>query len=73
MTIKMNQTIYEISKVYPEVVDIMVELGFSDIQRPGMLQTIGREITLEKGAKLRNIDVEVIQKAFKDKGFDLEV
>lgn len=39
--LKMDESIFEMVLRHPEVVDIMVELGFKDITKPGMLQTAG--------------------------------
>lgn len=69
--INSNETVYEITKAHPEVVEIMVELGFSDVLRPGMVHNVGRTVSLAKGAKLRNIEWEVIRKAFEEKGYEL--
>ncbi len=69
--ISANDSIYEITKAHPEVVEIMVELGFADILRPGMLQNQGRSVSISKGAKLRGIEWETIRKAFEEKGFGL--
>lgn len=69
--IQSNLSIYEITKNHPEIIDLMVSIGFQDILKPGLLQTTGRNISLEKGAKLRNIDFEVVKKAFEEKGFSI--
>ena len=44
-----NQTIYELCNQYPEIMSIMIEIGFENITKPGMLQTAGRVMTLPKG------------------------
>jgi hypothetical protein len=69
--IGINATIYEIIKEYPEVMDIMKELGFDDIAKPVVLNIAGRIMTLPKGAALRGIDMEKIKKAFLEKGFEI--
>lgn len=68
-TIDLNQTIYQIHEQYPEIRDIMSELGFQDITKPGMLQTAGRFMTIPKGAAMKKMDLDVIRKALEDKGF----
>jgi len=68
-TIDLNQTIYQIHEQYPEIRDIMAELGFQDITKPGMLQTAGRFMTIPKGAAMKKIDLDVIRKTLEDKGF----
>ena len=67
----LSQTIYQIHEQYPEIRDIMVELGFQDIAKPGMLQTAGRFMTLPKGAAMKKIDLDVIRQTLKDKGFQV--
>lgn len=66
-----NDSVFEITKNHPEVVEIMMGLGFTDIARPGMVHNVGRETSLIQGAKLRNMDWSMIVKAFEEKGFEL--
>lgn len=70
--IKATDSVYEITKAHPEVLEIMVGLGFSHILRPGLVHTIGRTVSLEKGARLRSIDWEKVKAAFAKKGFEIE-
>lgn len=70
--ININKTIYDITSENPEIVDILVELGFSDITKPGMLQTAGRFMTLPKGAALKNISLESIKDILEVKGYYVE-
>ncbi len=67
--IKNTMTIYDLVIAHPEVKDIMVELGFREIIKPGMLQSVGRFMTIEKGSKLYNIDMKLIEKIFFDHGY----
>ena len=53
--IDINQTIYELYNQYPEIITIMSELGFDNISKPGMLQTVGRVVTLPKGCRMKGI------------------
>ncbi len=69
-TIYSDNTIFELSQKYPELVYLLEEAGFKDIVKPGMLKTAGRFMTLEKGAALRNIDFFQVQSLLKAKGFE---
>lgn len=69
--IRIDQTIFEISQKYPEIVDIMVKIGFKDIVNPKMLNTVGKFMTIEKGAKLKSKDLDVMKEVFKGHGFEL--
>ncbi len=51
-----HTTIYQLVQMDSRVQAVMLELGFSLIIRPVMLQTLGRTMTLKKGCSLRNID-----------------
>lgn len=65
----LNRTIYDLVNEYPEVADIMKNLGFEGITNPAMLHTAGRFMTLKKGAVMKNIDLKKIMEAFEEKGF----
>jgi len=67
--IDLNQTIYQIHEQNPEIREIMAEMGFQDITKPGMLQTAGRFMTIPKGAAMKKMDLDVIRKALEEKGF----
>ncbi len=44
--IKGTTPIYDLVKAHPDIKQIMADLGFVDIVKPGMLQSIGRIMTL---------------------------
>lgn len=64
-------SVYELTQLAPDIIDIMAELGFKDILLPGMIQTAGKFMTLKKGADLRKIPWAQIEKAFALKGYTL--
>ena len=69
--INSNAKLYDITNKYPDVKAIMIELGFKDIIKPGMLQSMGKFMTIEKGAKAKNIEWDLIAKAFQNYGYEL--
>jgi hypothetical protein len=69
--ISINTSVYTLSQKYPEIVGIMKECGFENITQPGMLYTAGRLMTIEKGAKMKGISLELIQENFKKHGFEI--
>lgn len=56
---------------YPKLKSIMVELGFKDIVKPLALNTMGRIMTIPKGAAIKEISMEEIIKTLKKNGFSL--
>jgi hypothetical protein len=71
--IDLNKSVYELCSQYPEVIQIMQEIGFKDIANPAMLNTAGRFMTIAKGAAMKNIDMDMIREAFSAKGFKVNV
>lgn len=68
----LSKSVYELSKEYPEIVDIMKALGFESITNPAMLNTAGRFMTIEKGAEMKKIDLEKIKETFISRGFTIK-
>lgn len=71
--IDLNKSVFELCSQYPEAADIMREIGFKDIANPGMLNTVGRFMTIPKGAAAKGIDMGEVKKAFESKGFKVLV
>ncbi len=67
--IDLKKSVFELVKTYPELKTTLVELGFKDIVLPGMLETAGRIMTLEKGAKMKQVDIKDIIKKLEDNGY----
>lgn len=70
--IDLSRTVYELCKEYPEIIEILVDLGFQEIRKAGMLQTAGRFMTIPKGAAMKNIRMERIKECFMEQGFQIE-
>lgn len=68
----LTQSIHALCTTYPEMMDIMVSLGFTDIVKPGMLGTAGRIMTLEKGARMKNIPMDSIIRTLSENGFEVK-
>lgn len=72
MEIDLTKSVYEIVSLYPQVKEIMFEIGFKEIAQPGMLQTAGRYMTIPTGARMKKIPLEEIVAAFKANGFTVK-
>lgn len=67
----MKRNVHDLATEFPEVIDIMIELGFKDISNPVALNTMGRVMTIPKGSQIKGIDLESIVNMFEDKGFEV--
>ena len=68
----LSKSVYDLVKEYPEVIDIMKELGFSEITNKVMLNSVGKIMTIPKGAKMKGVSMIDIVGAFMKAGFTLE-
>mgnify|MGYP002519157235 FL=1 len=70
--INTNKNIYELCKEYPEIKNILSDLGFEAINNPIMFNTMAKLTTIDKASKIKNIDMNNIIKKFEENGFAFE-
>lgn len=69
--IDVNKTVFELAEEHPEFIEIMSELGFSEITKKAMLHSVGKIMTVARGSKMKDIPMDKIVRAFTDKGFEV--
>lgn len=67
----LNKTVYELTQEYPELIEIMAGLGFTEIIKKPMLHTVGKIMTIPKGAKMKSISMMDVVTTMMGKGFEL--
>lgn len=65
----LDRSVHDLVEDYPELLDILVQLGFRDIAKPGMLKSVGRFMTLDKGAKMKRIELGTLVEQLEEHGF----
>lgn len=75
MEIDLNEKLFVLIEKDNQLKQILYDIGFREIIKPGMLKTVGKIMTLKKGAKMRNIDIKqvadvLIEKGYKVVGYD---
>ena len=70
--IDLNKTVFELTEEYPELIDIMAKLGFTEITKKPVLNSVGKIMTIPKGAKMKNISMMEVVSALMANGFELE-
>ena len=68
----LSKSVYDLVTEYPEVTEIMKSLGFSEITNKVMLNSVGKIMTIPKGAKMKGVSMMDIVSAFMKAGFTLE-
>jgi len=67
--ISLSEPIYSLVKKHSEVVKIMEDLGFEGMTNKKTINTVGRIMTLEKGARFKSIDINKIKQEFEKNNF----
>ena len=67
----LSRTLFELSQDDPEILPIMVQAGFAEIAKPLMLSTVGRVMTIPKGAAMRGIPLNDVLSLFRAKGYQI--
>ncbi len=66
-----TKTVHALCTQDPEIANILAQIGFTDILKPGMLNTAGRFMTVPKGAALKKISMPDIEAAFSRHGYKI--
>jgi hypothetical protein len=69
--IDINKSVYEICTEYPDIIEIMKDLGFESIANPGMLNTAGRFMTIANGAAMKKIPMDRIKDKLAEAGYEI--
>ncbi|MBM4386824.1 MAG: DUF1858 domain-containing protein [Deltaproteobacteria bacterium] len=67
--IDLNKSVYELTEQYPEIVEILVELGFMGVKNPVVRNTLGRVTTVYEGCKKQGKDLNEVIAKLEENGF----
>lgn len=70
-TIDLSRTVRDLVADNPEVATIMRDLGFADIAKPMALETVGRVMTIPRGAQIKGIDLAKVVDALEAASFEV--
>ena len=68
-TIDFHRSVYELVTEYPELTELLSDLGFTEVKKPAALHSVGKLMTIPKGAKLKGIPMTDVITALTQKGF----
>ncbi|MGJ9383799.1 DUF1858 domain-containing protein [Salipaludibacillus sp. CF4.18] len=69
--ISLRTSILELCTAHPDLINIMRDIGFVNITKPGMIQSAGRIMTISKGCRAMGFSVEKVSKQLEQQGFKL--
>jgi len=70
--IDLNETLYELTTRYPELIDILFGLGFAGVKIPEMREGHGKVMTVKAGCGHLGIDLGQVAAALRAKGFTVK-
>jgi hypothetical protein len=70
--IDLNKSVYELTEQYPELIDVLKELGFLGVRNSITRQTLGRVTSIPQGCQKMDKDLNEVIKIFKEKGFEIK-
>lgn len=68
LSIPVNDTL----KKNPEILDLLVDIGFKPLKNPAMRESVGRLVTLNKGCDMINIPVSQLVQELEWNGYTVK-
>ncbi|WP_461213430.1 DUF1858 domain-containing protein [Lacticaseibacillus sp. GG6-2] len=69
--ISLETPVRELVTAHPDIVSVMVAMGLDGVTDPKLLNTVGRFMTLAKGAKMKHIALEDLTTTLAQAGFEV--
>jgi len=70
--INLKKNVYELTETYPELIEILKEMGFLGVANPVARKTLGKITTIPQGCKKQGKDLNEVIKKFKELGFKVK-
>ena len=70
--VDLNKSVYELTEQYPELIEILKEIGFLGVKNPITRNTLGRVTTVPQGCKKMGMGLNQVIQVLKEKGFEIK-
>ena len=70
--LNLDHSVHALCAQYPELSEVLAQIGFTEIKNPGMLMSAGRFMTIPKGAALKKLDLSQIIATLAKYGFAVQ-
>ncbi len=67
--IDLRKSVFALTELHPEIIEIMRNLGFKDIGNPVVRRTAGKMMTIPMGCKMKGIAMDDIVKELEKQGY----
>lgn len=69
--IDLRKSVYELTEVYPELIDLLKEMGFLGVANPLVRNTLGRMTTIPAGCEKQGKDLNEVLQRLEALGFKI--
>jgi hypothetical protein len=70
--IDLNLTLFELTDAYPELIDILKDLGFAGVAVPELRNTHGKMITIPEGCQMHGKNLDEVVAKLREHGFEVK-
>ncbi|MBI4186510.1 MAG: DUF1858 domain-containing protein [Chloroflexi bacterium] len=70
--VDLKKSVYELTEEYPELIEILKELGFLGVAKAVVRKTLGRATTIPQGCQRQGKDLNEVLKKLEEKGFTVK-
>ena len=70
--IDLDQPVFQTIETHPELLDILVDLGFKPLANPKMLNSVGKITSLRSGCKLIRLDIKKLIQTLYNNGYQVK-
>lgn len=70
-TIDVSLPVAQVLDQHPEVLDLLVELGFTPLANPVLRNSFGRTVSIQQGARLKGLDIGKIKQVLEWNGYEV--
>jgi hypothetical protein len=67
--IDLGASLYDLTEAYPELIDLLKDMGFFGVARPAVRNTLGRVTTLAQGCEKQGKDLGEVVATLREHGF----
>jgi len=70
--IDLKKNVYELTETYPELIEVLKEMGFLGVANPLARKTLGKVTTIPQGCKKQGEDLNEVIKKLVELGFKVK-
>ena len=70
--IDLKKTVYKLTETYPELIEVLKDMGFLGVANPVVRKTLGKITTIPQGCQKQGKDLNEVIKKLEEMGFKVK-